>query len=117
MKVFVVTWGSAQAQFEYDQPVAAYCGSAGVFVDRKSAEKAAAMEAQKTLDQLYESYEETDQEDDEDRDWVKNRTNHEVYGDVKSDYLEIDWGVDEESDTDRIQYYFRIEEKVLNVAE
>ena len=108
MKVFVVTWGSGVMDYD-GREVSTYCGCAGIFTDRKKAEEAMLKDQDNYIDTCYEPYEEVDK-GEEAEEWVSNRTNHEVYGSVKDDYLEVDWGTDCIADTNKGQYYVKLEE-------
>ena len=78
------------------------------------AEAAMIKERDVFIDELYESYEEYDGDDGyAGDDWVKNRTNHTVYGKPKHEYIEIRWGDDYEAQTETKVIYIKIEEKEI----
>lgn len=108
MKVFVVTWGDGLTSD--DDSFSTNCGCSGLFTDRKKAEEKMLKVRDQFIDDLYEPYEETDEEEEESRDWVVNRTNHEVYGKPEEDYIEIDWATNWETETDREEIYIKLEE-------
>lgn len=105
MKLWVVTWGTANIEgLEGEETSSAFCGCVGVFSDKASAQKNMTAYKNKFIAELTEDLD----EDDATREEIEGTL--EVYGSENDEYYEIDYNIFGKS----YEAYIRLEEMKLN---